>query len=105
LVLVCMWETTRRHRSGRTMGAAFGRAVTRETLGIVIAFVFVPLAVYMITWLPWFHHFGWSWDRWWENMTASIRFIGSGIKLTAPDPKTGVYTPSPAYTARGSKWL
>jgi dolichyl-phosphate-mannose-protein mannosyltransferase len=105
LVLVCMWETTRRHRSGRTMGAAFGRAVTRETLGIVIAFVFVPLAVYMITWLPWFHHFGWSWDRWWENMTASIHFHRSGIQWTALDPKTGVSTPTHPYYARAWKWI
>jgi dolichyl-phosphate-mannose--protein O-mannosyl transferase len=104
-VLVYMWETTRRHRPGRTLGAAFGRAVTRETLGIVIAFVFVPLVVYMITWLPWFHHFGWSWDRWWENMTASIRFHRSGIEWTALDPKTGVYTPTHPYYARAWKWI
>jgi dolichyl-phosphate-mannose-protein mannosyltransferase len=104
-VLVYMWETTRRHRPGRTLWAAFGRAVTRETLGIVIAFVFVPIAVYMITWLPWFHHFGWSWDRWWENMTGSIRFHRSGIRWTALDPKTGVYTPTHPYYARAWKWI
>jgi dolichyl-phosphate-mannose-protein mannosyltransferase len=54
-VLAYMWETTRRRRDGRTVGTAFGRAVTRESLGIVIAFILVPLAVYMATWLPWFH--------------------------------------------------
>ncbi len=104
-VIVYMWETTRRHRRGRTLGAAFGRAVTRETLGIVIALVFVPIVVYMVTWLPWFHHFGWSWDRWWENMTASIHFHRTGIQWTALDPKTGAYTPTHPYYARAWKWI
>ena len=104
-VLVYMWETTRRHRGGRTLGAAFGRAVTRETLGIVIAFLFVPLAVYMATWLPWFHHFGWSWTRWWENFTATVRFQHNGIQWTAIDPKTGVSTPTHPYYARAWKWI
>jgi len=104
-VLVYMWETTRRHRDGRTLGSAFGRAFTRETLGIMIAFLFVPIAVYMATWLPWFHHFGWSWDRWWENMTAAIDFHRHGIQWTALDPKTGVYTPTHPYYARAWKWI
>ena len=102
--LAYMWETTRR-RDGRTLRSAFGRAITRESLGIVIAFVLVPLAVYMATWLPWFHHFGWSWTRWWENFTATIRFQRNGIQWTALDPKTGVYTPTHPYYARAWKWI
>jgi dolichyl-phosphate-mannose-protein mannosyltransferase len=105
VVLAYMWETSRRRRDGRTIRAAFGRAITRESLGIVIAFLLVPLAVYMATWLPWFHHFGWSWDRWWENFTATIRFQRNGIQWTALDPKTGVYTPTHPYYARAWKWI
>jgi dolichyl-phosphate-mannose-protein mannosyltransferase len=104
-VLAYMWETTRRRRAGRSLGAAFGRAVTRETLGIVIAFLFVPIVVYMVTWLPWLHHFGWSFDRWWEDFTATIRFQRNGIQWTALDPKTGVFTPTHPYYARAWKWI
>jgi dolichyl-phosphate-mannose-protein mannosyltransferase len=104
-VLVYMWETTRRREGGQTLGDALGRAVTRETLGIVIAFVFVPVAVYMATWLPWFHHFGWSWGRWMDNLTASLDFHRHGIQWTALDPKTGVSTPTHPYYARAWKWI
>jgi dolichyl-phosphate-mannose-protein mannosyltransferase len=104
-VLVYMWETTRRYQQGRSWRSALARAITRETLGIVIAFVFVPIAVYMATWLPWFHHFGWSWDRWWENFTATIRFQHNGIQWTALDPQSHLYTPTHPYYARAWKWI
>jgi dolichyl-phosphate-mannose-protein mannosyltransferase len=104
-VLVYMWETTRRREGGQTLGDALGRAITRETLGIVIAFVFVPVAVYMATWIPWFHHFGWSWGRWMDNLTASFDFHRHGIQWTALDPKTGVSTPTHPYYARAWKWI
>jgi dolichyl-phosphate-mannose-protein mannosyltransferase len=104
-VIAYMWETARRHRQGRSWGGAFGRALTRETLGIVIAFVLIPLVVYMATWLPWLHHFGWSWSKWWENFTATIRFQRNGIQWTALDPKTGVYTPTHPYYAKAWKWI
>jgi dolichyl-phosphate-mannose-protein mannosyltransferase len=104
-ILVYMWETSRRRHGGRTLGAALGRAITRETLGIVIAFVLVPIVVYMASWLPWFHHFGWSWDRWWENMTASFDFHRHGIQWTSIDPKTGVATPTHPYYAKAWKWI
>jgi len=104
-ILVYMWETTRRLRPDQTVGRAFGRAITRETLGVVIAFVFIPIVVYMATWIPWFHHFGWSWDRWMDNLGASIDFHRHGIQWTALDPKTGVATPTHPYYARAWKWI
>ena len=104
-VLVYLWETTRRRLAGRSLGSALGRTITRETLGVVIAFVFIPIAVYMATWIPWFHHFGWSWGRWMDNFTASIDFHRHGIQWTAIDPKTGIATPTHPYYARAWKWI
>jgi len=58
LVLAYGWETTRRRRGDASRGVAFGRAVARESLGVALALVAVPLVVYVATWLPWLHHFG-----------------------------------------------
>src|SRR5947207_3530255 len=57
-MLVYLWEFTRRHRDGVSWLSAIGRAIARESFGIVLAFVLVPIAVYMIVWLPWLNHFG-----------------------------------------------
>jgi dolichyl-phosphate-mannose--protein O-mannosyl transferase len=67
VVLSYLWETTRRHRAGRSRRAAFANAVAQESFGLVLAFVLVPIAVYVATWLPWLAHFDWSLRAWWEN--------------------------------------
>lgn len=100
-----IWEASRRHRGDRTWGAAIWRAFARESLGIVLAFVLLPFAVYMITWIPWFHHFGWSWTAWWQNLTATLNFHEHGLNWTALDPKTGLQTPTHPYYARQWKWI
>ena len=104
-VLAFMWETTRRHRGDSTWRRAFGQAVARESFGIVIALVLVPIAVYLVTWIPWFHHFGWSWREWVENMQATWAFHHTGIEWTKLDPKTGLQTPTHPYYARAWGWL
>ncbi|TMM23406.1 MAG: phospholipid carrier-dependent glycosyltransferase, partial [Actinobacteria bacterium] len=50
VIIAFMWETARRHRGDRSWAGALGRAIARESFGIVIAFLFVPVAVYMLTW-------------------------------------------------------
>ena len=52
VIVALVWETSRRHREDRSWAGALGRAIARESFGIVIAFLFVPVAVYMITWIP-----------------------------------------------------
>jgi dolichyl-phosphate-mannose-protein mannosyltransferase len=104
-ILAFMWETSRRHREGIAWRRAFGRAVVRESFGIVLALAFVPIAVYLIAWLPWIHHFGWDWGLWVENQLATWRFHHSGIEWTKLDPKTGLMTPTHPYYARPWKWL
>jgi dolichyl-phosphate-mannose--protein O-mannosyl transferase len=105
VIIVLMWETARRHRGDRSWARALGRAIARESLGIVIAFLFIPVAIYMLTWLPWLHHFGWNMGAWWKNQVDSARFHRSGIDWTALDPKTGQYTPTHPYYARAWKWI
>jgi dolichyl-phosphate-mannose-protein mannosyltransferase len=105
LIIACMWEASRRHRDGVRWGSAIGRALTRESFGIVVALLVVPLAVYMITWIPWLHHFGWSWTGWVQNQAATWDFHHTGIEWTKLDPKTGLMTPTHPYYARPWKWL
>jgi dolichyl-phosphate-mannose--protein O-mannosyl transferase len=105
VVLAYMWETTRRHRGDRTWLRALGRAVSRESFGIVLALLLTPIAIYMITWLPWFHHFAWSWHDWVANMGATWNFHHNGIQWTKLDPKTGLQTPTHPYYARPGGWI
>jgi dolichyl-phosphate-mannose--protein O-mannosyl transferase len=60
LVLAYLWEVSRRRRGELSLGQATIRAVARESFGIVLALVFVPVIVYSATWLPWLHHFGYD---------------------------------------------
>lgn len=105
LVIAFVWETSRRHRGLVGWRGAFGRAVARESFGIVLALVLTPIAIYMLTWVPWFHHFGWSWHAWVDNMGATWRFHKSGIEWTKLDPKTDLQTPTHPYYARPWTWL
>jgi dolichyl-phosphate-mannose-protein mannosyltransferase len=105
LILAFIWEISRRHRDDVTWGQAMGRAIARESFGIVVALIVVPIAVYMITWIPWFHHFGWSWHLWVDNAQATWEFHHNGIDWTKLDPKTGLQTPTHPYYARPWKWI
>jgi len=100
-----IWEISRRHRGETTWRGAFGRALLREGFGLALAFVVTPIAVYMLVWVPWFHHFGWSWHDWWDNQAATWRYHSSGLQWTAIDPKTGSATPTHPYYSRPWTWI
>jgi len=104
LILSVAWETTRRHRHDVSLPRALARTVRQESLGLVIAFVVVPIAVYMVVYLPWFNHFGWSLKDWWENQTAMLAYHRS-LKTTALDVATNTYTPTHPYYSRAWTWL
>jgi dolichyl-phosphate-mannose-protein mannosyltransferase len=103
LVLSYAWETTRRRAAG-SPGHAFARALGRETFGLVLAFVLVPVVVYFAAYAPWFHHFGWSLRDWWENQTAMFQYHRQ-LKTSALDPSTSQYTPTHPYYSRPWTWL
>jgi len=58
VLVVYAWETSRRRRSDMGTTRALGRAVARESFGVLLALAIVPLVVYTATWLPWLHHTG-----------------------------------------------
>ena len=86
-------------RRRRRVGRAFARAVRQESFGSVVAFLVLPVAVYILVYLPWFNHFGWSLKAWWENQTACSRTTRS-LKTTALDTATHTYTPTHPYYSR-----
>jgi dolichyl-phosphate-mannose-protein mannosyltransferase len=105
VLLTYIWETTRRVRGDVGRPKAFLRAFARESFGVAIAFVLIPIAVYMTVWIPWFHHFGWDIKRWWEtDQLAAWRYQRS-LKATAYDAKTKTYTPTHPYYSRPWSWL
>ncbi len=104
LILSAAWETTRRHRGDVSVGRAFARTLRQESLGLFVAFAILPVAVYMIVYLPWFNHFGWSLKDWWENQTAMLAYHRS-LKTTALDVATNTYTPTHPYYSRAWTWL
>jgi dolichyl-phosphate-mannose--protein O-mannosyl transferase len=104
LLLSFAWETTRRQRGGASRLRAFRRTVMQESLGLLVAFVMVPIAVYFLVYLPWFHHFGWSIKAWWDNQSRMLAYHRS-LKATALDPSTGQYTPTHPYYSRPWTWL
>lgn len=102
--LTYAWETTRRIRDDISPGRAFVRAFARESFGMAIAFGIVPVAVYMATWLPWLHHFGWDMRLWWQNQHAAWDYQRS-LRATAFDSKTHTFTPTHPYYSRPWTWL
>jgi dolichyl-phosphate-mannose-protein mannosyltransferase len=102
--LAYLWETTRRHRSGVSRGRAFARAFAMETFGLTVAFLVLPALVYMVTWVPWFHHFGWSFGAWWRDQMDMWHYHAS-LREFALDPSTHHYTPTHPYYSRPWTWL
>jgi dolichyl-phosphate-mannose--protein O-mannosyl transferase len=106
LVLSFLWEVSRRHRLGVSWGSALFRAFARESFGLAIAFVVLPIGVFLLAWLPWIHHFDWDWGKWWDTQTGSFRYhMREGLKWTDIDPDTGSATPTHPYYARWWEWV
>jgi dolichyl-phosphate-mannose-protein mannosyltransferase len=103
-VLSYIWETSRRRRGDTSRGRAFFRAFTMETFGLTMAFILLPAVVYVFTWIPWFHHFGWSASAFWKDHLEMWRYH-AGLKEFALDPKTKQYTPTHPYYSRPWTWL
>jgi dolichyl-phosphate-mannose--protein O-mannosyl transferase len=103
-VLSYIWETSRRRRGDTSRGRAFFRAFTMETFGLTMAFVLLPAFVYVFTWIPWFHHFGWNASAFWQDHLEMWRYH-AGLKEFALDPKTKQFTPTHPYYSRPWTWL
>jgi dolichyl-phosphate-mannose-protein mannosyltransferase len=104
VILTAAWETSRRRRDGASPTSALLRAFMWESFGVLLAFLITPAAVYMATWLPWFHHFGWSFGEWWANQVATWDYH-RGLTWTSLDAKTHQYTPNHPYFSHAYSWL
>lgn len=105
VVLSYMWETARRHHGPTSWPKALWHAFARESFGLALAFVLVPLAVYMAVWLPWLHHFGWSLELWWKNQRGAFDYHRNGLPWTRLDPATGAFTPTHPYYSKPWTWI
>ena len=71
----------------------------------MLAFLVVPVAVYMVTWLPWFHHFGWSLSAWWENHGAMWRYHANLTEVAYDSTHTDTFTPTHGYYSKAWTWI
>lgn len=104
VLLTYLWETTRRHRGGTGRRRAFLRTLTIETLGVVVAFAVVPLAVYALTWIPWFVHYDFSLAAWIQQHRDMWEYHRN-LRATALDPSTETYTPTHAFYSKAWTWI
>ncbi|MBI3649035.1 MAG: phospholipid carrier-dependent glycosyltransferase [Actinobacteria bacterium] len=105
VLLTYAWETSRRRRPGARRRSSFFRAFAWETFGMLLAFLIIPGAVYVSTWLPWLHHFGWNFSRWWADNQVAAWDYHRSLTWTALDRKTGRYTPTHPYFSHAYTWL
>lgn len=105
IVISLMWETSRRLRGDRTRGRAFGRALVQESFSLVVAFAVIPAIVYVVTYLPWLHHFDWKLSEFLEQQLRVARYHLFDLKTLAVDPETGALTPTHYAYSRPWTWL
>jgi dolichyl-phosphate-mannose-protein mannosyltransferase len=105
VVIALVWETTRRTRGGVGRGRAFGRSLRLECFGLFVAFLVVPLLVYMVAYVPWLHHFGWDLEHFARMQVRAATFHLVDLRTTALDPSTGEMTPTHYAYSRPWTWL
>ncbi|MGZ8601410.1 MAG: hypothetical protein ACXWXN_02700, partial [Actinomycetota bacterium] len=104
VLLTYVWETTRRHRGSTSRGRAFARTLGFESLGVVTAFALVPLAVYALTWIPWFVHYDLSLSTWLEQHRDMWEYHRN-LRAMVLDPDTDTFTPTHAYYSKAWTWI
>jgi dolichyl-phosphate-mannose-protein mannosyltransferase len=105
IVVSLMWETSRRLRGDTTRGRTFGQAFAQESFALVIAFVVLPTIVYVVTYLPWLHHFDWKLSGFLDQQLRVAKYHLFELKTLAPDPDTGALTPTHYGYSRPWTWL
>jgi dolichyl-phosphate-mannose--protein O-mannosyl transferase len=106
VLLALGWEVSRRVQAGRARRSAIGRAVLQESFGLVVSLLVVPISIYVLTWLPWLHHFGHDPIReparaaaaWWDQHGDMWRYHAE-LQEFERDPESGERTPThPSYS-------
>jgi dolichyl-phosphate-mannose-protein mannosyltransferase len=79
IFLAYMWEASRQRRY--RLPRPLRRTVSIETLGVVLAFVVVPASIYVVSYVPWFLHFGWNLNTW-ATMQRLMFDFQAGLRST-----------------------
>jgi dolichyl-phosphate-mannose--protein O-mannosyl transferase len=98
VLLSFIWEVTRRRRFG--LRRAILDALPAEGFGLVLAFAVMPSLVYLVTYVGWFGHFGWSVGDWWR---LQVRIFDYHRNLQTIDETTG--EPVHAYLSVAWRWI
>jgi dolichyl-phosphate-mannose-protein mannosyltransferase len=105
IVISLVWETTRRAHAGTPRGRAFWRAVAQEGFALVVAFVVLPVIVYVVAYLPWLHHFHWQLGELVDQQIRIAKYHLIELRTLAEDPSTGSLTPTHYAYSRPWTWL
>jgi len=105
IVISLMWETSRRLRGDTARGRAFRRALVQESFSLVVAFLVIPVIVYVVTYLPWLNHFDWKVGEFFDQQLRVARYHLFVLKTLAVDPETGALTPTHYGYSRPWTWL
>jgi dolichyl-phosphate-mannose-protein mannosyltransferase len=105
VVISLVWETNRRSRATSSRPRAFGRALAQESFAIVVAFVLLPIVVYVAAYLPWLHHFAWNVGDLVDQQLRVARYHLFELRTLALDPETGAMTPTHYGYSRPWTWL
>lgn len=84
-LLALLWERSRRRGGGGTSRPLLG-AVREESFGIVVAFLLVPIAVYLVSYSGWFVEQGASPGAWWRLQADMAEYH---LNLETVDAETG----------------
>ena len=105
IVISLGWETTRRRRRDEGRARPFFSALARESFGLILAFVIVPLGVYLAAYLPWLHHFDWDFGKFVDQQISIAKYHLVTLRTYAYDTATGSLTPTHYAYSRPWTWL
>jgi dolichyl-phosphate-mannose-protein mannosyltransferase len=100
-LLALFWEITRRKRAGYTAGAAVWGTIKMELLGGLLAFVFLPIAVYLVSYTRYFVFQ--SWHHFFNMQAASWDFHANDLPYTKL--VDGKITNTHPYESKPWTWL
>ena len=97
IALGFLWEVMRRKQFGTSKPIV--RTITTEGFGFVLALLVTPAIVYFATYIPWFVHFGWDFQRWAQMQGDAAKFHAD-LKAVNDQGQ-----PWHAYFAPAWKWI
>jgi len=102
-ILAAVWTATRFRALGRSPDrpdrATFNRLWNAEVAGLLLALAVVPVATYLLTWIPWLAEHHWSFGEWLQHHRDALDY-----HLTLQTVKDNG-DPSHPYMSRAWTWF